>query len=154
MIKVRRYRHSDAGACAEVFYQAVQVGAAGKYSQVQRDAWCAAVPDAEVWHNRLHGLTTFVADRPEGVSGFMSVTDKGYLDLAFVVPAMMGRGVAAALYRKTEGYLRTKAVKLMTAEASHLAKSFLIGQGWVVDRKNYVEKDNVTLENWIMHKDL
>lgn len=153
-MQVRPYHRDDAGALAQLFYEAVQTGAAAQYTQEQRDAWCAAPPDAAKWHTRLAALTTFVAEDAHGCAGFMNLRDDGYLDFAYVAPRVMGQGVAFVLYQTIATHANTLELPQMRTDASHAAKPFFMRQGWDVKERQTVERGGVQLHNWAMIKQL
>ncbi|MDJ0827010.1 MAG: GNAT family N-acetyltransferase [Rhodobacter sp.] len=129
MTRIRRYRSADAGALAEIFFRAVHEGARTKYTEEERQAWAPTRPSPEDWARRLDGLITFVAFESGSLVGFMSLRSDGYLDLAFVLPEWMGKGVADALLRCLESEARRCGIGLLTTEASHLARSFFLRHG-------------------------
>lgn len=111
------------------------------------------MPKPDKWSVRLADLTTWVAVR-DYVLGFMSLGADGYVDLAFVAPEHQGQGVATALYTTLEDHCRSQGVPRLTTAASHMAKPFFGRKGWLVDRANRIVRNGITLENWLMFKDL
>ncbi|MEM6729209.1 MAG: histone acetyltransferase, partial [Pseudomonadota bacterium] len=79
---LRRFERADAAACADVFYRAVHEGAVGKYTEAQRRAWAPRVPMTGDFAERLGQQHCVVAEDAGAISGFMSLTDYGYLDMA------------------------------------------------------------------------
>ncbi|SLN22085.1 GNAT family N-acetyltransferase [Pseudooctadecabacter jejudonensis] len=152
---IRSYEAADAGALAQVFYAAVQIGAAEVFTKAQRDAWAPRPPTAEDWAKRLDRLETVVAHGATGPIGFMSVNlDDGDLDLAFVAPEERGTGVAAALYAVIEGRARSAGLRRLQCHASPMARRFFERAGWTVVRPNPVARRGVVLDNWVMEKQL
>jgi len=128
---VRRFRPDDAGALGLIFHRAVQVGAAGHYSQAQRDGWSPMCPTAAEWTARLKGLTSFVAEIGGAAQGFLSMRDRdGLIDLLFVAPEHLGRGLAFALYGAALEHARALGLPRLHAEASDQSRSFFLRQGW------------------------
>ncbi len=153
-LKVRKFEAADAGATAQIYFDAVRFGAAGHYDERQRKAWTEKVPDTRQWLTRLNSQHTFVAEVNSEPVGFMTVDDAGHIDLAFVAPDQMGTGVADALYAAVEAQaLQTGAGRLDTA-ASHLARSFFARHGWSVVKQQSVTIGEVELTNFIMEKNL
>ena len=152
---IRDAAPADAGALADIFYSAVQIGAAEAYSQDQRDAWAGQQPTAEGWAKRLDGLLTLVADAGNGPVGFMSMRmEDGYLDLAFVDPDHRGMGLSRDIYAVLENRARAAGLSRLTSHASHMAKPFFEREGWVNLGQNTIERGGITLENWVMEKTL
>lgn len=152
---VRSYAPGDARALGEVFHRAVHEGASRRYTPAECNAWSPRPPASRLWEARLADAETVVAETPEGPVGFMSLDPaRGYLDLAFVVPEAMGRGVAAALYAVLEGRARAAGLVRLTTEASLLAEPFFARHGWRLVARQEVERHGVLLRNAVMEKTL
>ena len=133
MITTRAYRPEDRGVCQSIFYRAVHEGTGEFYSEDQRKAWAASdrfdpdVPD------RLITQMTWVAEADGEPVGFMSLREDGYLDMAFVLVAFHGRGVADALYAQVMNTARERRMERLFVDASPMARRFFIKHGWQVD---------------------
>lgn len=153
-MEVRSYREGDAEALGEVFHRSVREGAAARYDEAQRAAWSPAPKSGEGWAARLAGGGTVVVLEEDRPVGFMSMDDVGYVDLAFVLPEAMGRGLAATLYAVLEGRARAAGLTRLTTQASLLAEPFFARHGWVVTRRQEVEIGGALLKNAWMEKRL
>lgn len=151
-ISIRRFRDDDAEATARVFFDAVHLGAKGHYDEAQRRAWVPQPPAGARWRGRLRTQSTLVAERDGRVIGFMTLRPDGYIDLAFVAPEFIGRGVAKRLYDAIHEEAMTLGLRRLYSEASHLARPFFERQGWSVVRAQSVERDGVSLTNFVMEK--
>lgn len=132
--EIRRYRPEDRAAMALVFYRAVREGAAAFYSEAERAAWA---PSSEVDVETLDKLLDqwcYVATQAGQMTGFMSMEPGGYLDMAFVLPEVMGDGTAAALYDAILARAKAAALPRLTVRAAHQSQRFLTRRGWQVDR--------------------
>lgn len=131
MIGIRPYRTDDAGALAAIFHDAVQVGSAGVYDQVQRDDWSPSCPSAEAWRARLDGLTTMVAEAGGVPIGFVSMDmASGLFDLAFVRSDRARLGVGGRLYAAIMAEARARGLAAFTVETSPLSEPFFRARGW------------------------
>jgi putative acetyltransferase len=163
-LSIRDYRAEDAAALALVFHRAVRRSTAGHYTLPQRLAWSPWVQPGEAWHARLARIETVVADLadgqhgqhgPQGPVGFMALDlDDGFLDFAYVDPAVRGQGVAAALYAELEGRARARRLARLETEASRVAEPFFLSRGWTVLRRQVVRRHGVRLPNAVMERDL
>lgn len=126
---IRHFRPSDAQATRDVFVAAVQIGAAGRYSAEELAEWMpdpAMPPDWGPWLDRH---ITLVAE--EGaIAGFMMLERSGYLNMAFVRPEAMGKGVADALYAGILAEARALHLPRLTVLASRYAQGFFTRHGW------------------------
>jgi putative acetyltransferase len=131
MALIRRFRPDDAAATHAVFVAAVTTGAAGRYSQAERDAWLPdpAMPDD--WGPWLHEHHTLVADEGERLTGFFMIEASGYLNMAFVTPDRMGTGLADRLYQGILVHARRSGMAEMTTLASRYAAGFFLRHGWM-----------------------
>ena len=75
------------------------------------------------------------------MTGFFSMDDTGYLDMAFVIPEVMGNGTAAALYDTVMARARAAGLTRFTVRAAHQSHRFLARRGWVLDRMQTFEED-------------
>ena len=131
MTTIRRYRPEDALATRKVFVDAVRIGAAGRYSEAERADW---VPDPalpEGWSDWLAGHVTVVADEDGQVTGFFMLEADGYLNMAFVRPDRMGKGLADRLYTALLDEARAIGLTRLNVLASRYAQGFFRRHGWV-----------------------
>lgn len=153
-LNVKRFVADDAGATAHIFFDAVRLGTTGYYDERQRNAWAVEVPDNDAWLERLQSQQTFVAEYDTRLVGFMTLDELGHIDLAFVVPDLMGKGVARALHKRLEAEALRLGIGKLDTEASHLARRFFERQGWSVVREQSVSRGDVSLTNFVMVKRL
>ena len=152
MTRIRPYRGEDAPALRAIFWRAVQEGAASAYDQRQRNAWARAPEVPPDWPDRLGRQITLVAEQAGTAVGFMTLGHDGHLDLAFVAPEAMGTGVAAALHDRVLAEAAARGLSLLTTEASHLARRFLLRQGWREIAEQEVEIGGARLTSFRMEK--
>lgn len=146
---LRRFRTGDRDGCAAVFRAAVLTGAAGFYDTAQRRVWAEGAR-GDGFSTRLADQVTIVAEAGGVLRGFMSLRADGCLDLAYVHPGEMGRGLAARLLDEIIRAARTMGLSRLTTEASHPARRFFLKHGWREDAAQSVERAGVTLENFRM----
>ncbi|MEV8468624.1 GNAT family N-acetyltransferase [Fluviibacterium sp. DFM31] len=155
MTRIRPYVAADAPALRGIFTEAVQVGARAQYSAAQRDAWSGAAqhcpPD---WGDRLGDHLTFVAEQDGDPVGFMTLGRDGHLDLAFVLPQVMGQGVADALHDRILAEAQARGLSRLTTEASLRAQPFFRRMGWRLVAHQTVEIRGQRLDNAVMEKPL
>lgn len=129
---IRRFQLADAQRTRDIFVAAVTIGAAGRYTAEERRDWVPDPAMPEDWGDWLAGHITVVAEDTTGLTGFFMIERDGYLNMAFVAPDQMGKGVADALYAAILSEARTLPVPRLTAIASRYFQSFLIRHGWQV----------------------
>lgn len=154
VLTIRSYAPDDAIPLGRVYYRAVREGAARAYTAEQCAAWAPHAPASAVWRRRLAHGETLVAEQTGEPVGFMSLLADGHLDLVYVMPEVMGRGVAPALYAMLENRARVAGLQRLTTEASELARAFFLRHGWQVIARQDLVRDGVTLHNYQMEKRL
>lgn len=153
-IEVRGFVEADAEPTAQIFFDAVRFGTTRHYDERQRMAWAGKVPDTQQWLARLKSQHTFVAEMDSRPVGFMTIDDTGHIDLAFVAPDQMGRGVSDVLYAAVEARALELGIGRLDTAASHLARSFFQRHGWSVVKQQTVTRGEVELANFVMQKRL
>ncbi len=151
-ITLRAYRPADAQATYDVFYDAVHRGTVAHYSQRERAAWVNSQVMPSGWTEKLERQFTQVAVSEGRLIGFMSLERSGYLDMAYVLPSVMGQGVAARLYAALENWARAQLIPRLSVQASHLAKPFLQRQGWRLIDRQAVLRNGRRITNFTMDK--
>lgn len=149
-IHIRSYSPLDLEATAELYFDSVRRGTTAHYTSEQREAWAPAIPELAGWRDRMSGLKTWIAEADGRIIGFMSLAPNGHLDLAFVHPDWIGKGVAAQLYRHLDAYARQSGLSVLTAEASLLARPFFERRGWQVLAEQMAERNGVALPKFSM----
>lgn len=127
---IRPFRLSDAQPTRDVFVRAVREGAATRYSAEEIAAWLRDPAMPEGWGDWLAGHITFVAEEAGGITGFMMLERDGYLNMAFVIPEVMGKGTADRLYAEILGQARALHLPRLTVFASRHARRFFARHGW------------------------
>ena len=152
-VSIRPFRDDDARATAQIFFDSIRLGTQDYYDEAQRHAWAPRVPETSKWLSRLKSQTVFVAERNGRVVGFMTLAAEGYIDLAFVAPGAIGRGIGKQLYDAILSEASNLGVPRLHTEASHLARPFFERQGWSVVKSQTVTRgDDVAIPNFAMEK--
>lgn len=147
---LRPYRPEDRTAMAQVFYRAVREGSAAFYSEAERAAWAPSPePDLDK-PDKLLDQDCLVAEEAGRMTGFFSMDDTGYLDMAFVLPEVMGNGTAAALYDALITRARARGLARFTVRAAEQSRRFLARRGWVVLARERLEDKGETFFTYLM----
>ncbi|MEM8822636.1 MAG: GNAT family N-acetyltransferase [Pseudomonadota bacterium] len=153
MLEVRRGNMSDVPALIDIFWCGVHEGAAPKYGPAQRRAWLPARPTSEAYAARLAGQTIFIAERGGTPVGFMTVSQNGLLDFAYVLPAERGQGTADILLAMVENHARASDIGRLTTRASDMARPFLARWGWRVTGDATVMRNGIAIPSTHMARE-
>ena len=144
MLEIRKYKESDFEDLCEIFLRAVIETASEDYSPRQIAAW--AQIDVSRWQEKLTHSRVQVAvinDRPVG---FITAVER-YIDLLFVSPEYIHRGVASALF---DALIVQLPAGMITVDASITAKPFFERHGFQVLQQQSVESRGVRFVNYHM----
>ncbi|MEM7651935.1 MAG: GNAT family N-acetyltransferase [Pseudomonadota bacterium] len=153
-ITIRSLQTDDIDASRHLFFRAVHQGAASHYTAEQLNAWAPQPPERNAWEERLQNQSCFMAVQDGVLIGFMTLTESGYLDLAFVEPKMIGKGIAHQIYGALEVFAASRNLMQLATDASLVAVPFFTRHGWEVVKNQTVERSGVTLKNVSMMKQL
>lgn len=150
---LRRYRTSDCGSMAELFYETVHSVNAADYTKEQLDAWATGNVDLTAWDKSFLEHFTIVAeetgDDGKRIVGFGDIDSTGYLDRLYVRKDRQRRGIASAICGELEN--AADAAKI-TTHASITARPFFLKRGYRVVREQQVERGGILLTNYVMEK--
>lgn len=153
-ITVRTARKDERAQIHAVFYRSIREGTGAFYTEAQRAVWA---PDPVPEANKFSADDTrifWVAEHGGHIIGVLALEPEGYLDLAFVMPEWMGRGVAQAIYAPLLQWAKAAGLKRLTTHASHFARRFFEKQGWCVDAPETVTRNGQDLERFCMSLEL
>lgn len=150
---ISRFEEQDIEAIVNLFYDTVHTINAQDYTEEQLAAWAPIAQQASklhTWKDSFNENLAFVARSEHQILGFCDMTYSGYLDRLYVHKDAQNQGIATALVDKLE--LEAKKLKLshITTDASITAKSFFVKRGYVIVRKQIVERSGVQLVNYKM----
>ena len=145
---LRKYQSSDCKEIAELFYHTVHTVNAKDYTQEQLDVWATGQVDLNQWDQSFQSHYTMVAVENGILVGFGDIDSTGYLDRLYVHADYQGRGIATALCDRLEQMVSGR----ITTHASLTAKPFFEKRGYQVIREQQVERQGVTLKNFVMEK--
>ena len=148
---IREYQSADCKEIVELFYNTVHTVNARDYSKEQLDVWAGRDIDLAKWDCSLAAHNAYVAVEDGIIVGFGDIDKSGYLDRLYVHKDYQGRGIATAICDKLESVVRTEKI---VVHASITAKGFFAKRGYVVIKKQEVERDGIRLINYVMEKEV
>ena len=149
---VRDYARGDAGRICRLFFETVRSVNLADYSEEQVQAWAPETPDPAIWHERMSGRHTLVAEEDGEVAGFIELEEDGHLDMLYVGKDALGRGVGTQLYEAAERRARDLNLDRIFTEASITARPFFERHGFRVLTRNVVTRHGIELTNFSMEK--
>jgi predicted GNAT family acetyltransferase len=102
----------------------------------------------------MQARNSYVATVDGVPTGFSDVDSEGYIDMMFVAPRYLGRGVARQLIAHVEARARQKQLTELTANVSITARPFFERSGFTVEAEQHAMTAGVQLTNFKMKKKL
>lgn len=152
---MRSYFDLDAAATLTIFITAVTETASADYTTEQTEAW--ADPDGRdlrLWGIAMAARRSFVATIEGQIAGFSDVSTDGYIDMMFVAPRFLRRGVAAQLIAHGEALARESKARELSADVSITARPFFERHGFIFEAEQHPVKRGISLTNFRMRKAL
>lgn len=153
-LSIRPGRPEDVGEMINLFKRSVHEIARADYSPTQLAAWAPESIDPSRWLDRLSAQEIRLAETADQLVGFCTWTADGYLDLLFVHPGHVRRGIARMLYAEAEKSLQERNVTRIHTQASITAQPFFLRQGFHPVKPQTVSVRGVELPNTVMEKRL
>lgn len=152
-VQIRRAAPRDFGALGEVFPASVREGA-GQYTEAQRAAWSPDPRSGEAWSAHLGAQSVWLAETESRPLGFLTLAAEGYIDLAYILPEVQGRG----LFRRLCGALENEAFRLgihhLRTDASLHAKGPFEASSFTATRAGMAVRSGERLKRFRMEKTL
>ena len=146
---LRSYQTGDLSAIADLFFQSVHTLCRSDYTKEQLDAWATGHIDEKAWDASFRAHHTLVAEENGTLLGFADMTEDGYLDRLYVLPAHTKKGVATALVNALEAACPAAR---FTTHASKTARPFFERRGYRVEKEQQVVRRGAVLTNFVMKK--
>ena len=151
--RIRPGTPADYAALAEVMFDAVRNGRS-EYTKAQREAWVPEIRSGDTWTNRLAAQDLFVAEDENQIVGFMSLTDEGYIDFAYIRPTAQGTGLFRQLYESLEQHANSISLHRLWVHASLMAQPAFSAMGFEILEEQSVEIGNQALRRFELEKSL
>ncbi|MCZ8354758.1 MAG: GNAT family N-acetyltransferase [Cyclobacteriaceae bacterium] len=138
----------------QVFTLSVSELTSKEYSEAQQKVWANAGINKEKWIKRLAEQYFVIAHFENQPAGFASLTTSGYVDVLYVHPSFVRKGIGLALLN----HLQTEAIKLnvleLTSDVSETAKPLFLSFGFKAMHKNEFELEGQFIHNYKMIKSI
>jgi putative acetyltransferase len=153
MIEIFVATDKDFATLAEIMFLAVRRGRS-PYTERQRAAWLPKAKHGPEWKSRLESQIIFLAKWNQKPIGFMSLTEAGYVDLAFILPEGRGKGVFRQLHESVETQARKNHLQRLWTHGSLMARPAFEAVGYRAVKEEAVQVENESLTRFEMEKHL
>ncbi|RCJ38574.1 acetyltransferase [Nostoc punctiforme NIES-2108] len=151
-MRIRIYEIADTKEIMKLFYDTIHEVNIRDYTEEQVAAWAPANMDIEVWIKSLGSKFTYVAEEDK-IIGFGELEANGHIDRFYCHKDFQRKGVGKKILEQIELKANSLGVEKLFTEASITAKPFFESQGFIVIKKQEVERRGQKLINFVMEKD-
>lgn len=156
-MNIRRYEEKDLNQIIDLFYNTVHFVNRKDYSEEQVNAWAALDEKGSKfnkWGDSFNQNITFVALDDQQIIGFCDLTSTGLLDHLYIHHNYQRLRVASSLLDEIELAAFQMKLKKIYTEASITAKPFFEHNDFQTITKQIVNKNGITMSNYLMVKKL
>jgi len=139
---------------SSLFYNTIQNINIKDYSREKVDCWTAKAFDKEKWSDKIKNQYFLLAMLDEKVVGFSSLEKDGYLDYLFVHKDYQRQGIASKLMTSILDKANEQKNIFIYSDVSITAKDFFLNNGFLVEKEQRKNLENLYLTNYKMIKDL
>lgn len=155
MVRIRSYESADADETLRIFQEAITVTASADYTPEQIEAWARQDErDLREWDRSMLARESYVALVNGEVAGFSDVSAEGYIDMMFVSPRFVRRGVGRELLTFLELRARRSSARQLSSNVSITARPFFEALGFHVVAEQHPVIRGITMTNFHMAKEL
>jgi putative acetyltransferase len=133
---LRPYLPADAPVLAAIFQESIADLTGDDYSEGQASAWAADADDEAAFAARLARNLTLVATIAGAPVGFASLKGSEEIEMLYVHPRSVGKGVATLLLDALERLAGARGAKRLVADVSDTALDFFQRRGFTGQRRN------------------
>ncbi len=151
-MRVRTYEIGDTKQIVQLFYDTVHEINIRDYTKAQVDAWAPKDIDVESWTKNLSSKFTFVAEEGETIAGFGELEANGHIDCFYCHKDFQRQGIGRIILGQIDAKAINLGLKKLFTEASITAKPFFESQGFMVVKKQEVERRGQKFINFAMEK--
>ena len=123
-----------------------------EYSPGQIEAWVESFSDEAAFAARLAAGLTLVATIDGFPAGYAMLKGNDEIDLLYVAPGLVRRGVASALIEALEKLAAARGATQLSAKASDVARPFFSARGYEPQSRNTVPLGDEWLGYTVMMK--
>ncbi|HGS5672503.1 TPA: N-acetyltransferase family protein [Vibrio parahaemolyticus] len=152
MIKIRKYKESDARALWAIFYHTIRNVNIRDYSQEQVVAWAPDNFGPEVWQLKMNSIAPFVAEIDGDIVGYTDLQENGLIDHFFCHHEHQGKGIGRSLMEHVLNVGKQQGIYTFYSEVSITARPFYERLGFKVVQEQTVEVRGQKLRNFVMEK--
>ncbi|HMS35260.1 MAG TPA: GNAT family N-acetyltransferase [Ignavibacteria bacterium] len=150
--KLRRAVQNDNDQIRQLFYDTINNINVRDYSSEQIKLWSSGYLKIDRWKKSIAEQYFIVSESYKIVTGFASITDKGYLDFMYVHKDHQGKGIASAMLAELESFADSKGIKDIWAQVSITSRPFFKSKGFEITKEFITKIEDIEFADAVMTK--
>ena len=151
---LRPFLPEDTAIAAAIYVASIAELTGDDYNEAQQEAWAQNGDDEDKFGKRLASQLTLIGTLDGIPVGFASLKGADHIDLVYVHPNAVLKGIASSLIDALEKLAGARGATELTVDASDTALEFFMKRGYVATQRNSVPVHGEWLANTTMKKAL
>jgi len=151
-MKIRKATLDDTDQIRQLFYDTINNINIIDYDSEQIKLWSSGHLKIDKWKKNITEQYFIVSESDGIITGFASITEKGYLDFMYVHKDHQGKGIATKLLAELEKFAGSLELKEIWAQVSITARPFFRSKGFEITKEFITRIEDVEFADAIMTK--
>jgi len=151
-MKIRKATLDDTDQIRQLFYDTINNINILDYDSEQIKLWSSGHLKIDKWKKNISEQYFIVSESDGIITGFASITEKGYLDFMYVHKDHQGKGIATKLLAELEKFAGSLELKEIWAQVSITARPFFRSKGFEITKEFITRIEDVEFADAIMTK--
>ncbi len=149
---IRKATLDDTDQIRKLFYDTINNINVRDYNSDQIRLWSSGHLKTDKWKKNITEQYFIVSESDGNITGFASITEKGYLDFMYVHKDHQGNGIATKLLTELEKFACSLKLKKIWAQVSITARPFFKSKGFEITKEFITRIEDVEFADAIMTK--
>jgi len=151
-MKIREATLEDTDQITQLFYDTITSINIRDYNTEQIKLWSSGHLKTEKWKKNINEQYFIVSESEGMITGFASITEKGYLDFMYVHKDHQGKGIATKLLTELENFAESLEIIEIWAQVSITARPFFRSKGFEITKEFITRIEDIEFADAIMTK--
>jgi len=153
-VNIRRATIEDTDQIRQLYYDTINKINVIDYNRDQIKLWSSGYLKIDRWKKNISEQYFIVSETGNIITGFASITEKGYLDFMYVHKDHQGKGIASAMLTELEIFADSLNINDIWAQVSITARPFFKRKGFTITREFITKIEGVEFADAIMTKSI
>ena len=149
---IRRLLDDEYNDVVKLITETVHTVCSDDYTKEELEAWAPENFDIRKFRMNLLHCLNLVAFEKGKLVGFISMERNGYINRLYTHKDFLHRGIATALYQKSEEWAKEQGIREISLDSSRTAEGFYIKMGFEKSGISVINHGNVVFRNTVMKK--